>query len=158
MDQPPVPQARCHKGRSGNFTVVGQSLQAGTWWPCASGITGELRCDHPEPGADAGADAHAVALAVANTDTRPDRRRDADTDCHAAADSHRRRRPAAWSPRSRDSPSSAARAKWTAAGLHRPLHAGLRPDQQDRDQADHQPGVDPGDCIPPNSSVTVTHS
>ena len=125
---------------SGNFTVVGQSLQSGTWWPCTSGITISSGAITPSPAPTP------VRNPDADADTRrsdPDAcRSDPDTGRHADADADAADVPPRPDPRGlhRQRRSSEV----DGCRLHRPVRALLRLDQQDRHPPDHEPAVHPG--------------
>jgi Flp pilus assembly protein TadG len=142
---------------SGNFTVVGQSLQAGTWWPCASGITVSSGAITPSP----------APTPVPTPSPSPSPSPTPTPAPTAAATPTPTATPL---PTPSPSPScrlvptlegftvSAARAKWTAAGFTGPFTPASGQTNKTVIKQTTNPASIPGDCIPPNSSVTVTHS
>ena len=123
---------------SGNFTVVGQSLQSGTWWPCTSGITISSSAITPSP-------APTPVATPADADTScsdPDARSDRDAGCHAdahadTADVPPRPDPGGLHCQRRSSEVDGGRLHWS-----------LPPSSGSTNKTvihpDHEPAVDPG--------------
>ena len=134
---------------SGNFTVVGQSLQSGTWWPCTSGITISSDPITPSP-------APTVVPTPSPTPT-PEPGVPTPTPAPTPVPT-----PAA-TPDCRLVPTlegftvGAARQKWTAAGFTGAFSPNGQNSKTVITQTTNPPSI-PGDCLPVNSSVTVTHS
>jgi hypothetical protein len=138
---------------SGNFTVVGQSLQAGTWWPCASGITVSSGAITPSPAPTV------VPTPIPSPTPTP-----APTAAATPVPTVTPVPTPGPTPTCRLVPTlegftvSAARAKWTAAGFTGPFSPASGSTNKTVITQTTNPASIPGDCIPPNSSVTVTHS
>ena len=123
---------------SGNFTVVGQSLQSGTWWPCTSGITISSGAITPSPAPTVVPTPSPTPTPPPGPTPTPAPTRGAHADAHAdAADVPPRPDPGGLHRQRRSSEVDGCR-------LHRSLRALLRLDQQDRHHADDEPAVHPG--------------
>jgi hypothetical protein len=140
------------KNGNGNFTVAGQSLQSGTWWPCTSGITISNNPITPSP-------APTVAPTPSPTPTA------APTPTQVAATPTPTPVPTASpTPNCRLVPTlegfsvSAARTKWRDAGFTGSFTPSSGQNNKTVITQTTNPTSRPGDCIPPNSTVTVTHS
>jgi hypothetical protein len=134
----------------GNFTVAGQSLQSGTWWPCGSGITVSNGPITPSP-------APTVAPTAAPTPTP------APTPTAVAATPTPFPLPTA-TPVCRLVPTlegftvGAARTKWTAAGFTGAFSPANGQTNKTVTLQTTNPPSRPGDCLPPGSTVTVTYN
>jgi cell division septation protein DedD len=138
----------------GNFTVDGQSLQSGTWWPCTSGITISDAPITPSPAP--------TPVATPTPTVTP-----APTPTPAGPTPTPTPTPvptASPTPNCRLVPTlegftvSDARAKWLAAGFTGPFTPSSGQNNKTVNTQTTNPASVPGDCIPPNSTVTVTHS
>jgi hypothetical protein len=135
---------------SGNFTVVGQSLQAGTWWPCTSGITVSSGPITPSP-----APTVAATPTAAPTPTQAPGPTATPTPTPLPTPVP--------TPNCRLVPTlegftvSEARAKWTAAGFVGAFNPANGQNNKLVVTQTTSPASSPGDCIPPNATVTVTY-
>ena len=139
---------------SGNFTVVGQSLQSGTWWLCTSGITISSGAITPSPAPTP------VATPSPTPSPTPTPAPPGPTPTPTATPAPTPTPP----PTCRLVPTlegftvSAARAKWTAAGFTGPFSPSSGSTNKTVIKQTTNPPSIPGACIPANSSVTVTHT
>jgi hypothetical protein len=139
---------------SGNFTVVGQSLQSGTWWPCTSGITISSGAITPSP-------APTVVPTPSPTPTpapTPVPPGPTPTPTPTAAPTPTPAPTCKFVPTLEGFTVSAARAKWTAAGFTGAFAPSSGQNNKTVITQSTNPPSIPGDCIPANSTVTVTHS
>jgi hypothetical protein len=140
------------KTGNGNFEIEGQSLQSGTWWPCESGITISNGPISPSP-------APTVAPTPSPTPTA------APTPSGPAATPTPTPVPTvAPTPTCRLVPTlegftvSQARQKWQDAGFTGSFTPSSGQNNKIVITQTTTPASVPGDCIPPNSTVRVTHS
>jgi hypothetical protein len=142
------------KDGNGNFTVVGQSLQAGTWWPCESGITISSGAITPSPAptpvptaapTPTPAPTPSPAGPTPTPTPTPVPTPTATPDCRLV-------------PTLEGFTVSAARTKWTAAGFTGSFSPANGQNNKTVVTQTTNPPSTPGDCIPINSTVSVTYS
>jgi cell division septation protein DedD len=145
---------------NGNFTVVGQSLASGTWWPCGSGITISDNAISPSPAPTPVPTAVPTPTPTATPTAAPTVGPPSPTPVPTASPV----------PTPIPTPScklvptlegftvSQARQRWSQAGFTGPFSPASGQNNKIVITQTTNPGSSPGDCIPANSSVSVTHS
>jgi Flp pilus assembly protein TadG len=136
------------KNGNGNFTVLGQSLQSGTWWPCTSGIT-------VSPGPITASPAPTIAPTPVPTATSAPTA--APTPGPTVVPTPAPTPTCRLVPTLEGFTVSQARAKWQAAGFTGAFSPANGQNNKTVITQSTNPSSVPGDCIPPSSTVQVTY-
>lgn len=137
------------KSGTGNFTVAGQSLQSGTWWPCTSGITISVSPISPSPAPTPLPTPTAEPTPSPGEPTpeptpTPLPTPSATPDCRLV-------------PTLEGFTVAQARTKWTDAGFTGAFNPATGQNNKNVVTQTTNPPSLPGDCLPASATVTVTH-